>query len=108
MITPVQIKKEKAPLYWGLINYFPRALTEVAKVSTFGAAKHQTLFKDKRWLDPDYTPEMYDDAIVRHVFDRAVEGEINEKDGGCYHLAQIAWDALARLEKLLVAEEHAG
>jgi hypothetical protein len=48
---------------------------------------------------------MYQDALARHLLDRAIEGEVNAKDGDLLHRAQLAWNALADLEKFLIAEE---
>ena len=99
-------KKAKPPIYRGLINYFPRALTEVARVSAFGAIKHDFDLADKGFLDEAYSIEGYLDAVGRHLTDRAIEGEINHSDGDLYHLAQTVWDSLAALEKILIEKEN--
>lgn len=99
------IKAAKAPVFQGCIAYFPRALREVARVSAFGAKKHGFDLADKGFLDPRYTEAMYQDAICRHIVDRLTEGEVCEADGGLYHRAQIAWNALASLERFLLELE---
>lgn len=98
-------KRAKPPIYQGLLAYFPRALREVAKVSRFGSEKHDTPMSEKGFLGDNYPTEGYVDAVGRHILDRAIEGEINEADGGQYHLAQVAWDALAALERVLIEKE---
>lgn len=105
--TPVSEKSAKLPVMQGVLAYFPRALKEVARVSAYGASKHAADLSEKGFLRPEYTPEMYLDAIGRHILDREIEGEINHKDGDLLHRAQLAWNALASLEKyLLEMEEH--
>jgi hypothetical protein len=99
-------KQAKVPITRGCINYFPRALMEVARVSVYGAKKHNAELNDKGFLRPEYTLDMYEDAITRHQVALAIEGEINEEDGGLYHRAQRAWNALASLEKFLIEEER--
>lgn len=98
-------KLAKPPVYQGLLAYFPKALAEVARVSAYGSAKHQFPYTDRGFMAPKYPIEGYADAAARHLLDRASEGEINAADGGVYHLAQVAWDALAALEKVLTEEQ---
>ncbi|MCI0558747.1 MAG: DUF5664 domain-containing protein [Nitrososphaera sp.] len=88
-----------------MIAYFPRALKEIAKVSAHGAIKYGISLSDKDFLKPDYTVDGYLDAVSRHILDLEIEGEINHKDGGIYHRAQIAWNALASFEMFLVEQE---
>lgn len=83
----------KPCLYRGLIDYFPRALTEVGKVSTFGASKYAW----KGWEALPEAVERYSDAMVRHLTKEA-EGELLDPDSGLLHASHLAWGALARLE----------
>jgi hypothetical protein len=99
------IKAAKPPVFQGCIAYFPRALREVARVSAYGAKKHGFSLADKGFLDPRYTEEMYQDAICRHITDRLIEGEVCSADGNLLHRAQIAWNALASLERFLIQAE---
>lgn len=85
--------------------YFPRALKEVARVSDYGAKKHGFKLSDKGFLAPGYTEEMYQDAIARHIVGRLIEGEVNAADGNLLHRAQLAWNALASLERYLIEQE---
>jgi hypothetical protein len=86
----------KPCLYRGLIDYFPRALTAVGEISTFGAAKYAW----KGWENvPDAIPR-YSDAMVRHLTKEAT-GEVLDPDSGLLHAAHAAWGAVARLELIL-------
>lgn len=99
------IKTSKIPIYQGLFNYFPRGLTEVAVVSRFGSEKHSFDLSDKGFLDERYSIEGYNDAMARHILSLSIEGERNYEDGGLFHRAQIAWNALASLERILIQLE---
>ena len=80
----------------GALQYFPRALIEVAKVSEFGASKYSW----KGWENVPDGIERYGDALVRHLVAEEIEGEMTE-DSGLLHASHIAWNALARLELML-------
>lgn len=99
-------KHGKPPLFEGLLLYFPRALQEVAKVSAYGKNKHGFEYRDRGFLRPEYTEDMYSNASIRHVVDHVLEGPINEEDGGQRHRAQAVWDLLAALEKELMREQN--
>jgi hypothetical protein len=84
----------------GAISYFPRAIESVAEVSTFGATKYT-------WNGWRTVPEgvaRYSDAMVRHQLKEG-KGEILDPDSGLRHAAHIAWNALARLELMLMELE---
>ena len=101
-----QTKKQnagKSPVYQGCLSYFPRALKEVARVSEFGATKYDAPYTRQGWRG--VAKEELMDAQARHILDRVIEGDVNEKDGGMLHLAQNAWEALAALEVFLVERE---
>jgi hypothetical protein len=91
----------KAPIYRGLITYFPRAIREVATISDFGASKYAW----RGWENVDDGINRYSDAMVRHLV-REGEGEVLDPDSGLLHAAHVAWGALARLE-LMLREEGA-
>ena len=89
----------KPPLYRGLLDYFPRACAAVATVSAVGARKYSW----KGWEDvPDGIPR-YSDAMVRHLVNESFE--FNDVDTEQPHAAQVAWNALARLELILQDRE---
>lgn len=86
----------KPSLFRGFIDYFPRAITEVATVSTFGASKYAW----KGWETVPDGVERYSDAMVRHLVYEA-QGEHIDPESGLYHSGHCAWNSLARLELLL-------
>ena len=108
-VAPGALKHDagKAPVYQGFLAYFPRAIMEVAQVSAFGKEKYNAEYSDKGFMQ--LVSERYADASVRHLLDEVIEGTvINKGDGGVRHDAQVAWDALARLEIRLKEEEERG
>lgn len=93
----------KPSLYRGAIDYFPRAIDAVARVSTFGAKKYDW----KGWETVPEGFERYSDAMVRHLIAEG-KGEVLDSDSGLLHAAHAAWNALARLElKLRKIEDNA-
>lgn len=74
---------------------FPRALTEIARVGTFGARK----YTDHGWLYVPNGIDRYTDAMLRHVLAEPI-GAVDH-DSGLLHAAHVAWNALARLELML-------
>jgi hypothetical protein len=80
----------------GAIEYFPRAISAVAEISTFGAQKYAW----KGWEGVDDGINRYSDAMVRHMLKEAM-GEEVDPDSGLLHAAHLAWGALARLELIL-------
>ena len=98
-------KLTKPKIWQGVLNYFPLALAEVSKVSEDGAIKHENPLPDKGFMVDRYTVLGFNDAIARHLL-ALTEGEVNEDDNGAYHRAQIAWNALASLEKILREKEE--
>lgn len=86
----------KAPIFRGVVAYFPRAVTHVAAVSSFGADKYAW----GNWKHVDDGITRYTDAMVRHLTQEAA-GEVMDDDSGLMHAAHCAWNALARLELML-------
>ena len=86
----------KSPVMQGVLQYFPRALLEVAKVSQAGANKYTW----KGWETVSNGPARYGDALARHILLEDIEGTY-DRDTGLMHAAQAAWNALARLELIL-------
>lgn len=79
----------------GVLSDFSLALLEVAKVGTFGAKKYSR----GGWQYVKDGIQRYYDAMWRHIL-----GERHkpiDKDSNCIVAAQIAWNALARLELML-------
>ena len=76
-----------------LVKDFPRALTAVAWVGTFGAQKYTA----HSWKTVPEAEERYHDALHRHILAQA-SGEINDPESGLPHAAHVAWNSLALLE----------
>jgi hypothetical protein len=92
--------KGKSPVLKGAVAYFPRAIEGVAAVSAFGATKYA-------WGGWRYVPDgldRYSDAMVRHVTSEA-KGEVVDPESGLLHAAHAAWNALARLELMIMDQE---
>ena len=83
-----------------MLSGFPRALLKVAEVTTFGALK----YSDNGWQQVDGGVSRYDDAKGRHLLYGYIEDI--DADSGLEHLAQDAWNALAKLELKLREEEN--
>jgi len=88
----------KPPVLRGVIQYFPRALMAVSEVSAHGASKYTW----KGWESVPDGVSRYGDALVRHLVKESYE-EL-DPDSGLLHAAQVAWNALARLELTLRKE----
>lgn len=86
----------KSPVSRGVLQYFPRALKEVANISQFGANKYVW----KGWEQVPDGINRYGDALGRHILDEEIDGPIDPTTG-LRHAAQVAWNALARLELIL-------
>jgi hypothetical protein len=82
-----------------VLRDFAGALMAVAKVGTFGANK----YSDSGWINVPDGYDRYSDAMVRHYL--MEEREACDKDSELWHQAHLAWNALARLELLIRAEE---
>lgn len=88
------------PRHGLVLGGFARALTEVAKVGTFGANK----YTDNGWVSVPNGQARYTDALYRHLSAEA-KGELNDGESELLHAAHAAWNALARLDLLLREQE---
>jgi hypothetical protein len=79
---------------------FPRALTGVAQVATFGAHKYTR----GGWKTVENGIIRYDAAFGRHLLKRWM-GERADKDSELHHRFHECWNALAALELELMEEE---
>ena len=91
--------RKNIPLARGVLDYFPAALAEVAKLSQAGNDKHNP-GEDLHWARGKSMDHA--DCILRHLADR---GTVDAEDG-IRHSAKIAWRALALLQEEL--EKDAG
>ena|SRR5437660_6246677 len=83
-------ERKRIPMATGVLDYFPDALAEVAKVSVAGNEQHnpgQPLHWS-RGKSADFA-----DTIMRHLVDR---GSLD--NDGLRHSAKLAWRALALLQ----------
>jgi len=85
-----------------LLLMFGKALEAVAAVGTFGARKYTR----GGWQSVVGGIERYTAALLRHLFKEHYED--NDPDSQLLHAAQVAWNALARLELLLREQDDAG
>jgi hypothetical protein len=88
--------RKNMPMARGLLDYFPAALAEVARVSLYGNEKHNPgeELHHARGKSTDHA-----DCIIRHLVDRG------QRDGdGVRHTALVAWRALALLQQELEDE----
>lgn len=86
-------KRKQYPLVSGCLDYFPDALLAVAHISYIGNQKHNP-GQPIHWNRGKSQDEM--DALGRHITER---GEF-DMDGALVD-AQVAWRALANLQKTL-------
>lgn len=89
--------RKSLPITTGVLDYFPAALIEVAKVSKAGNDKHNPgqPLHHARGKSTDHA-----DSLLRHLIDR---GKV-DADTGCRHSAEVAWRALALLQQELEDE----
>lgn len=93
-ITPFKLpddaqERKEIPIYTGFVKYFPRAIAEVAKISLKGGIQHGQTPETLHWNRAKSGDEL--DAMMRHIVDE--------------DWAQVAWRAMANLEKYLEREE---
>ena len=78
-----------------VLQAMPRALLAVGEVAAFGAAK----YSEHGWLAVPHGVERYTDAMFRHALQEGIAAL--DEESGLRHAAQVAWNALARLELML-------
>lgn len=77
------------------------ALQRVAAVATYGAKKYTA----GGWLHVPNGQQRYTDALLRHLLKEP--NELCDPDTGIEHASHVAWNALARLQLLLLAQAGA-
>jgi len=91
MTLPTNAEKRKAiPIYTGFVKYFPDAMAAVAKISLKGGIQHGQTPETLHWDRSKSGDEL--DAMMRHVID----GD----------WAQVAWRAMANLQKKIEEEQN--
>jgi hypothetical protein len=93
--------RKSLPIFTGVVQYFPLALAEVARVSKLGNDQHNP-GQPLHWARGKSMDQM--DTAQRHMLDWIT----HKKDtDGAYHLAKAAWRILAQLQLDLEAERNA-
>ena len=87
--------RNEYPMAEGLLDYFPLALAEVARVSKIGNQQHNP-GEPMHWARGKSTDHA--NKIIKHVADRG----LMDTDG-VRHSAKAAWRALAMLQEELEA-----
>ena len=92
--------RKQFPIATGVLDYFPDALAEVARVSKIGNDQHNP-GQPLHWDRSKSTDEA--DAAIRHFLER------DSKDtDGTYHAAKACWRMLAFLQKKIEKEQSMG
>lgn len=86
-------ERKNTPITSGVLDYFPDAIAEVARVSKAGNDQHNP-GQPLHWVRGKSTDHA--DCIVRHLMDRGTMDEDGQR-----HSAKIAWRALALLQQEL-------
>lgn len=90
-VLPTDSAQRKAtPIARGVLDYFPLAIAEIARVSKAGNDQHNP-GQPLHWAREKSTDHA--DCIVRHLMER---GTIDTD--GQRHSAKLAWRALAQLQ----------
>lgn len=98
MLLPTDAKERKnIPITTGVLDYFPLAIAEVAKLSKAGNDQHNP-GEDLHW-DRSKSKD-HADCISRHLIDRGKLDTDNQR-----HSAKLAWRALALLQIELENEQ---
>jgi hypothetical protein len=87
------------PIVTGVLDYFPLALLEVARVSVEGNRQHNGPNSPLHWARGKSMDQA--DTTVRHVMERG-----GKDIDGCYHTAKAIWRLCADLE--IEIEEERG
>lgn len=87
----------KPQLWRGLLASFPLACVEIARLTEIGARKYEW----GGWLDQEDGIPRYTDAMLRHL----VASEQFDPGTGMNHDVHVAWNALCRLELILMEHE---
>lgn len=82
-----------------ILHDMPRAIRAVMDIAQFGAIKYSV----NGWQHVPDGIDRYTDAMLRHILAEATER--HDPESRMLHAAHTAWNALARLELILRAEE---
>lgn len=93
-------ERKQIPIWSGVLQYFPDAIIEVAKVSWAGNEQHNK-GEPLHWAREKSTDQL--NTAMRHLMDHGA-GNVKDSDG-CYHLAKSIWRLSAELQLLLEKEK---
>jgi hypothetical protein len=93
--------RKDTPICTGVLDYFPRALAYIARISVLGNDKHNP-GEPLHWAEGKSMD--HPDCIARHLIERGTF----DPDDGALHEGKLGWRALANLETSLKAREAAG
>lgn len=96
LLTQDKAARKEMPIARGVVDYFPRALAAIARVSYVANNQHNP-GQPMHWDKTKSTDHA--DCIARHLIERGTTD-----DDGLRHSAKLAWRALALLETELEAE----
>lgn len=94
-LPQVASDRKAAPIMSGVLDYFPLAVAEVARISKAGNDQHNP-GQPLHWARGKSTDHA--DCIVRHLIERGVIDTDGQR-----HTAKAAWRALALLQEELEA-----
>lgn len=89
-------ERKEIPVCTGVLDYFPAALAEVARLSLAGNKQHNP-GERLHWTRGKSTDQA--DTIVRHLMERGTRDA-----DGIRHSAKVAWRALALLQEEIERE----
>ena len=89
-------ERKERPVARGVLDYFPKALLEVARLSKIGNDQHNP-GQEMHWAKEKSTDHA--DCLLRHLIDRGTMDTDNVR-----HSVKVAWRALALLETELDKE----
>lgn len=92
-------ERKDMPMARGLLDYFPDALAEVARVSKIGNDQHNP-GQEMHWARGKSSDHA--DCIIRHLVGRG-----SRDTDGALHSAKTAWRALALLQEEIETEKVA-
>jgi hypothetical protein len=99
MVLPADAtERKKIPLGTGVLDYFPAALAEVAKISYAGNQQHNP-GEPLHWARGKSTDQA--DTMLRHFLERGTLDSDGQR-----HSAKMVWRALAILQLELEAEGY--
>jgi len=102
LVLPTDAKERKAaPVWTGVMMYFPAVWAEVAKVSKLGNDQHNP-GQPLHWERGKSTDQM--DSALRHMIDHG-SGTPKDTDGA-YHLAKAIWRLCAELQLQIEADSR--